>query len=328
MLALALSLTLAGQGDPCADLQTRIRSVYDFRPSKLDAKGQEAKAKQMDEVWELVKKQRDVLVPCLRTALAAPDADRWFQIDGSALLLEVDPTPESRATKLAHWLHADWSDLAPEPWLHAMVELGVAGLDVAEAGQRWLVGGETFYVAAHALEVDAHNGAFFLFGSMDEKLATPALARLAADPKQKGREIALDLLAAQATPEALKALRAIDLDSFPEKSRAAAAPLLGKPTLLAKASANSFVSRDKLLKAFRAFVKGDAEPLVDTQFRDGKTEDRWAERVHGVLKDEDLPLLREVRRTRMTYFTDEALYDYVTYSRILMARVWKPELVK
>lgn len=329
MLALLLLATLPSLGvelDKCSSFQARVRTVYDFRPSKLNGAARERKAKEMDEVWKLVKADQAALVPCLRAALGAKNADAWFRVDGSALLVEVDPSRESREIQCKHWTLADWKDLDPQPWMSVMANLGALGHDTSAAGKRWLDDDSgAFDVAQHAMHVDRRPGSFFLFGSLDETIATPALARLARDRKQSGREVALELLASQATPEALKALRAIDLTTFPKKWSAAVEPLLGEPTLLAKRDATASFSREKLLETFRAFLQGNAEPLDATR---ADLERHWAEHVVGVLKPEDLSLLRQVRRKRMTYLSDEALEDYYEYSLILMTLVWKPEFVR
>ena len=51
-------------------------------------------------------------------------------------------------------------------------------------------------------------------------------------------------------------------------------------------------------------------------------EEDWPKRLAGTLRPEDIPALRRVRRHRMTYLTDEALYDYPVLSAVLMTLTW------
>jgi hypothetical protein len=46
-----------------------------------------------------------------------------------------------------------------------------------------------------------------------------------------------------------------------------------------------------------------------------------------VLQPEDLPLLRKVRRKRVTFQSDEALEDYAMHTSLVWVLTWKPELV-
>ena len=50
--------------------------------------------------------------------------------------------------------------------------------------------------------------------------------------------------------------------------------------------------------------------------------------VVAVLKPEDLPLVRKVRRMIIAKGNQHAIEYYNSFTEILMAFVWKPELVK
>jgi len=47
-----------------------------------------------------------------------------------------------------------------------------------------------------------------------------------------------------------------------------------------------------------------------------------------VLLETDLPLVRKIRRKRLTYPSDEALYDFSEYTGVLLTCTWKPEYAK
>jgi hypothetical protein len=327
-IAFALALALFCVPQDCAEFQKLVRETYDFRPSQLDAKQKQEKSARMDAFWKAVKAAPATQVPCLRAALEAADADAWFRVDGSALLVEVDPTQASKELQVKLWSAADLDDLAPEVWMGTLARRATEGLDVSVAAKRWMETPRTFTIAKHALDVNLRNGARFLLGSMDEARALAVLEPMAADRLHPSREVALDVLGSLATPESLRALKRIGLEGCTEKTRKALAPLLGKWKSLPRRSPSARTSRARLIEAMNEFVAGKPAKLFESQsLSQDKPNEHWAEEVLGALKEEDLPLLRKVRRTRMTYMSDEALDDYFQLSGVVMALVWKPEYV-
>ena len=326
MKALLTSLLLPGftvapriLEDQCAELAKLVQSTYDFKPSQLDDPARKAKFAEMDRVWELVKSSPAELAPCLRSLLEADGADPWFCCDGSALLVEVDPSAGAKELQARLWCRAPLADVDLEPWTWTLMSLGAQGLDVSAGGEAWLGAREaSFTVAQHALTVGPQAAGLFVFGSMDEALATPVLARIAADGAHPGRADALAILSLQATEDALERLRALDLSACDEGDRKRIEELVKKPDLLRPRSGGP--RRDKLLAALQAFVAGQPEALDDLRGLD----EHWFEHVASALKDEDLPLLRQRRRKRLLALSDEDLLDYVGYSQVLWAKVWKP----
>ena len=333
LMELALCCLAAASAAPartsdCEGLKRLVADVYDFRPSRLSESERSLKAEEMDEVWDLVKADPEALIPCLRAMLEDEKADAWFRFDGSALLVEVDPTPESKKLEIACWSRVDLRDAAPEVYVTTLAKLGVEGFDTTAAAEHWLRSPDaSYYLPRHALRVGHREGAVFLWGTIDEAIATPALAKLVRESTGKLQEHALYLLEAQATEESWKAVSSLDAAKLPPAAKESVARFLAKPAL-SKKGASSFVNRKRILPAFEAFLKGDPEPLLATHVDRGMTEKDWAARVAGVLEEEDLPLLRKVRRKRLTYQSDEALEDFKDYTLILLARTWKPEYTK
>lgn len=325
-LALALFGSAPGAAPAldCAEFQRLVRATYDFRPSRLDAKQKEAKSARMDAFWKRVQGAPKELVPCLREALEAPDADAWFQVDGSALLVEADPSPASKELQARLWSAADLDDLEPEAWMRTLAGLGAQGFDVSEAARRWMREPHAFTVAAHALTVNLRYGARFLIGSMDEAQALAVLEPIAADPKSPVREVALDVIACLATPEALRALKRIGLEGCEEKTRRALEPLLGAWKAPSGRSPRGVTSRSSALAAMKAYAAGKPEKWAEIE----RSSEHWAAELLGALKAEDLALLRRVRRLRAACMSDEALDAYSELSGVLMALTWKPEYVQ
>jgi hypothetical protein len=174
-----------------------------------------------------------------------------------------------------------------------------------------------------AYEVTQDNGALFLYGSMDETQATPALLKIISDRNHPGREIALWALMSQATPESLRALKGIDKRGLSEEGRSNLNALMTNPDVF-KARAKPKTSRQEFVKAFEEYLKGDASPFLDlvSQVPDGEKD------VVAVLQPEDLPLVRKVRRSIIANGNQHSIEYYNSFAKILMTLVWTPDLVR
>lgn len=308
-----------GSGDPCAELAQLVQATYDFVPAQIPDAQRKPKFAQMDEVWKLVKSDKETYAPCLRKLLEAPDAQAWFRCDGSALLAEAEPSQASRVLEARLWSETSIDIVDLEPWTWTLARLGTQGLDVTRGGESWLRARDKhFYVAKHALTVGPEAAAVIVFGSMEESLATPVLARIAADPAHPGRSDALSVLGLQATPESLAALRKLDLSRFDKAVSAGVRDMLRRPSTRHASSAGP--KRAEILAALAGFEQDDGAALFELELHDKE----WLAHLSSALHAEDLPLLRRVRRVRLLALSDEALGDYVNYSAILGEKVWTP----
>ena len=330
LLALAAALCLtaapaqeAPDDDPCDRLRTLQRETYDFSPQELSSDEQEAVGARMDTFWDVVMADRETLAPCLRELLLE-SADPWFRFDGAALLVTAKPSDETRALQVTLWSEADLDDVDRQYWLETLAIRGSEGHDVSRAADRWLRHeGAHYTVAEHGMfTVGAHEGAMFLFGSMDEETATPALLRIVRDEAHPGRGIALVLLALQATPRAWRALGAIDAETVPPReaavleqftTQAPQPPVGGKATVT--------FSRERILEDLRANLGEEGAEFImpPPSFPD------WVINAADQLEPEDLPLLRQARRRSVTLGSDEAVQEYFKFSVTLQLLTWKAE---
>ena len=327
LLLLLLSATAArAQQPPCAEFQKTVKATYDFKPSRLKNEDERnAKSAAMDRVWEMVKAKPDVLLPCLRAALADPQADPWFRFDGSNLLVSLDPSPASKAEQVRHYTAAELEDVNLMVWVTTLAQRGAEGLDVSEAGARWLAYPKAkYYLPMHgAREVNKFLGGIFIFGSMDEAQATPALLKIANTPAHPGRDTAISLLLMQATPEAVRGLKALERVGLSAEEQAFLRQHLEKPLLIVPRDKPQ-TTREQFLKAFEEAVKGDWKPFTALviEVPDGEKD------VVAVMRPEDLPLVRMVRRKRIAHANQHAAAYYVSFTQILMTLISRPETTK
>ena len=326
VLILSAGLTARAAQTPCEEFSRMLKSTYNFKPSLLKSEAERsAKSAAMDRFWETVKSRQKEMLPCLRAALEDPKTDQWFRFDASLLLVSLDPSRESKAVLVRHYTSVDLDDVDLSEWVPRLAHLGAEGFDISEAAARWLAYPKAeFFLPEHgAYHVTKAEGALYLYGSMDEAQATPALLKIASQPSHPARELALTYLFFQATPEALRALKAIDTSGLPPKSRAALVELSERPTLF-EPRARPKTSREEYLKAFNDYLNGEPNTFFDIAEKvpDGERD------LVAVLKPEDLPLVRKVRRKFIAAANPHATDYYRSFTKILMTFVMRTETAK
>jgi hypothetical protein len=304
----------AQSNSKCEDFQRQIKATYNFRPSKLSAAEQTVKSKEMDVIWDAVKSNPKELAPCLRSALEAPDADRWFKFDGSVLLVVVDPSSSSKQLEAHNIAAIDLDDIDLRVWIGTVIGLALDGLDVSEAGEHWLTYPKgTYSLPEHGgFVIDNATAALFIYGSMDEQFATPALLKVAVQSNHSGRDIALSILLMQATPESARALRGIDATGLSSKGQKALKNFLEKPDVFTPRNKPK-TTRDEFLSAFKKIVDGDSMPFMTLveKVQDGEKD------VVAVMMPEDIPLIRKVRRTFIARGNQHSIEYYRSFTKIL-----------
>ena len=309
----------------CTDLQQLVKETYNFKPSRLSEAERTSKSNAMDRVWDAVKKNRSELVPCLRAALIDADVDQFFRFDGSNLLVSLDPSLDSKTSLIRAYSLVDLDDVDLRVWVTQLAALGAEGFDITAPADRWLrYPKATYFLPEHgAYKVTASNGALFLYGSMDEAYATPALLKILAEPAHPGREDALWMLMSQATPESLGTLKQIKPNEFSAKAQASLRSLLTKPQLF-QALSKPKTNRQEFVTAFEKILEGDWGTFSDLvqKVPDGEKD------VVAVLKPEDLPLVRKVRRRIIAGGNQHSIEYYNSFTSILMTLVWKPTLTQ
>lgn len=309
----------------CAELKKLIDKTYNFKPSKLTESEQTTKSAEMDVVWEKVKANQKELMPCLREAINSPAADRFFKFDASNLLIQLDQSDETKKTLIKSYSEVDLADVNLRYWMPYIAILGYQGFDTSAAGENWLKYPNPHYpLPEHGnLEINKEIGALIIYGSMDESLATPALAKIASIENHPARNIAVEILLQQVTPESFKELKKLNQKGLSETTRQKVNALLTKPNLLAAREGTPKVTRQQYLDAFQQLADGKPDAFIKLaiEVTDGEKD------AIAVLKPEDIPLVRKARRAFTTAATPESAEWYKSFTDILLAMIWKPDLV-
>lgn len=322
LILLSFSCVSNSQGQNCAEFKELVKTTYNFKPSKLNAQEQTAKSAQMDLIWNKVKSNQKQLLPCLREAINSPDADQFFKFDASNLLTKFDRSDEAKKILIKSYTDVDFDDIDLQYWMPYIARLGFEGFDVSSAGEKWLKYPNAHYsMPQHGtLEVDKENGALIIYGSMDENLALPALIKIASNENDAARRIAVEILMKQATDESLTELKKLNQKNFAEPTKKKLNDFLSNPKILTAREGLPKVTRQQYLDAFQQLVDGNPRPFTDLTINvpDGEKD------AAAVLKKEDIPLVRRVRRFYASTANPHSVEWYQSFTDILETLLRKP----
>lgn len=306
----------------CDSFQNTIKSTYNFNPARMNEAEVKVQSERLDVFWNLVRQSRATLLPCLRKALKEYAADGFFTIDGSMLLVDIDPSRASKALQVRKFIEANLDGTSLEYWVKTMARRGVEGFDTSAAGAKWLSYPKAKYnLAMHGgFPVGSFIGAVFIFGSMEEDLATPTLLGIVNNVAHPHRDDALAILMSQATPASLRALKEVNAAGFPAGTDKSIRELLENPNLL-KPRARPKLTRGEQLVAFQGIIDGNYSAFREMVMKapDGEVD------AVATLLPEDIPLLRRARRASISRCNQHALSDYASFTKILWALTWKYE---
>jgi hypothetical protein len=306
----------------CDAFQQEIARTYDFSPARMNHSQVEAQSQRLDAFWGKVRQSRGTLLPCLRKALNEERSDSFFNIDGSMLLVDIDPSRASKALQVRKFVNANLDGTDLEYWVKTIARRGVEGFDTSAAGAKWLAYPKAKYNdSIHGgFPVGSFFGAVFIFGSMEEDLATPVLLQIANQLNHPHRDDALAILMSQATPASMAALKQVDTAGFPKGTSESIRELLQNPDVL-KPRANPKLTREEQLIAFQGIIDGNYAPFREMVM---KSPDGEVDAVATLLPG-DIPLLRQARRASISRCNQHAVSDYGSFTKILWALVWKAE---
>lgn len=310
-LLFAFALSASANAAPCDELKALIDKTYNFKPWKLTDEERGKKSDEMDVVWNMVGKDTATYLPCLRSEIAKRKTDLFFRFDASNLLFKHDPSVETKKLMIEVYSGTDLTDVNHRYWLRHMAKFAFEGLDVSKAGETWLrYRKPPDYYLPHP--VSKSLGALALFGSMDESLATPTLARLAAEGNTDFQDIVVSLLINQATPRSSD-----EVAKLKARLPRAAADKMEKEIAAAKLivlrEGTPKMSRDGYIKAMSELLDGKPLNWVRhiREVPDGERD------MVVVLTNEDLPLVRKVRRYYSAIGTNQAPEWYELFTQVI-----------
>jgi len=326
LLVVYCAVPVLAQGENCIEFQKLVNVTYNFKPSKLTPEERTAKSAAMDKVWNQVKANRQELLPCLYKVINSRTSDSFFRFDASNLLIQLDESSEAKKTLIKAYAEVDFDDIDLRYWMPYIAILGYEGFDTSAAGESWLkYPNPEYYLPQHGtLGINKEIGVLIIYGSMDESIATPALAKIALQENHSAREIAIRILMQQVTPESFQTLKKLNQKGLSENARQSINTFLTAPKILAPREGEPKVTRQQYLDVFNQLVAGKAQPFLKlaTEVSDGEKD------AVAVLKQADIPLIRKARRVFAASANPHSAEWYKSFTDILMALTWKPETIK
>jgi hypothetical protein len=311
LLILAVAFSGSVIAAPCDELKVLIDKTYNFRPSTLTNEEPGAKSDEMDIVWKTVAKDKAVLLPCIRSEIAQRKTDLFFRFDASNLLFKHDRSVDTKKLMIEIYSGADLTDIGHGYWIAPMARFAFEGLDVSKAGETWL---------RYRKPPEQHLprplskslGALAIFGSMDESLATPALARLAAEANTDFQEIAISLLIDQETPRSREEVKKLK-SKLPRAIADSIEKKIASSKLIDLREGTPKMSRDGYIKALTEFLDGKPTSWLrhTREVRDGERD------MVVVLTTADIPLIRKVRRYYISIGESPAREWYELFTQVI-----------
>ncbi|MEJ7848841.1 MAG: hypothetical protein WKF92_12215 [Pyrinomonadaceae bacterium] len=321
-VAIFLAFSSIGFAQKCSELTAIIDKTYGFKPSKLTAEQIDAKSAEMDKVWNLIGNNSKELLPCLRAEINRRNGDSFFRFNASNLLYKHDQSHETKKLMIETYAGADLADINLRYWLPYMAAFGKEGLDVTKPAEAWLRFPKSiYYLPQHGTRpVDKGTGALALLGSMDESVATPALAKLVGEENTDFRSIAIWLLVNQATIESDREVRALS-SKLPKPLADKLVQDIISPRLIEPRSGVPKTTRENFIKAMTELIEDKPEAWISLT---GEVADGEKDMV-AVLTKADLPLIRKVRRYYAANATPHSPEWYTTFTQVINTVVARSE---
>ncbi len=365
-LVLALCQITLSIGPPCSGLESAKKRTYGFRPSQLTKEERTIKSAQMDEFWKFAKQLGPTGVNCLTDMLKEEKDDAYFLFDGAALLYSLDKSEASTAVVRDAAARASLAEVEPSGYIRLVLDLSHHGVDVGPLAVKYLTYPKVeTYLPQHAMKLERLEGGVMLFGGMPAAQIDPYLSPLLVSDKPEVRNTAAMLLAFNMTEESFKALKSPGvIECLTANARKEMADFTHYTPL--KPLPPPKWSREEVLKFLRRIPhtqeefkalepeyikyraaqesthgdptkKRDSKELAEQIRRDIEESEpffgisgakRFEESAIQTLAADDLNELREDRRKSITGASDEVLYEYFAYTRIIRGVINRLDLYK
>jgi hypothetical protein len=320
------------QEQGCAELQALKKTTYGFHAGKLTQQQQTTKQNQMDRFWKLAESQGERGVACLRAMLKSESSDTFFLFDGASLLLRLDASQPSLAAVSDAAERTDLGEINPAGYVELVLELAQHGVDTGPLAEKYIkypkVDG---YVAEHSLPVDRATGAIFLYGSLPAERADRYLVPLLSAKEADVRGTAALQLALNLTRDSYRALAGLPgIDTLPEYARKQVIAALAYHAPLGKTI--PAYTREQVLARLRSLPRTQEQMEAELKKEEPVVgiadNEPFIRSAIDTLNAADLDTVREARRAALISVSDESLYEYAAYTRVMLGVINRLDLCK
>jgi len=276
----ALFAASAPRADAPESFRQTVKTLYAFHPHALTDAQIDAKSKELDAFWEKVKSDTATYLPLLREALSDETSQSFFFYDGSKLLLSLSKDRSDEQLALTSIARCDIRDVQRDDYLYTVFHMAHDRLDTSEAAFKVLADPKfTVNVPQHALVLGQDFSLIYmLLPTSEDFFVQKAVDRLSTETEPTAQKSLLRLLwysVTEAGDRAVAAVAASERYSSPIREVA------------------------RSLQSSTASMESDSKPPKKLLKEIGDI----------VPKDADFDRIKEVRRTRLSRVSDEALLE-------------------
>jgi len=299
----------------CEQLQILKKKYYGFEPSNFTQKEKEERSAGLDKFWDYAKANTPVSMGCIKEMILAENNDPYFCFDASSLLLTMDSKQQYLDVVLKGVEKSRLKYLDLEPYLRIACYLGAKGKDITRLTQKFISEPNAkVFLTVHVITLNAVDAGLFLCNIMGTDKAEKCLFETIKSGNPTGRHnaaIILNLLSTNKGDSLLnqfiqnKQLSDSTIQSIKKDREELTVKLNCKGSIL---------SRSEVLQKLKNYpgkagqedseIAGNTD-LICSAFK--------------VLKPEDAEIIRAARDRSTPGLSDEALYDYIAFTGILMA---------
>jgi hypothetical protein len=332
LVSLLLVASAPAEGDQCSELQALKHQAYGFRPTKLTQQQQTERSQQIDRFWNIAQAERERGATCLRSMLKAESVDRFFLFDGASLLFHLDPSPASLEVVSDAVSRSDLGEINPAAYVELALELAQHGVDTGGLAEKYMQYPQVdSVVPEHALPLDRATGAIFLYGSMPDERADKYVTPLLGSSNKDVRAAAALMLALNMTRESYRALAELpEIDDLPEQVRKQVVAALAYHAPSGRSVPT--YSREQVLARLRALPR--TPEAVEKELRKEKPvlgiadDEPFIRSAIATLTATDLDVVREARRVSLMSVSDESLYEYAAYTKVILGVINRLDLYR
>jgi len=297
--------------DSNASFEDRVRTIYNFKPARTSRPDQEIKSAEMDAIWETVDKNPPATLPLLRKELQRTGQNTFFCFDGAQLLLKHSKAPEDLQLAADSIGRAELDDVVQMDYFRATHRLAVGGANVWGCVDR-ILSDKSFkvFIPQHAMTLGQTNVVVYCLLPMKEEMYVAALsARLMREKETTAAKSLLTGLSIAVTPDAQVAIRDFAKATTDSSLRSMAETMLQLPSKKNLAGKEEG-TREQLFVFLNDLVarRYDNPAYSFERFKKG---------APHLVKKEDLPRIRELRRAHASRVSDEAIEE-LQYLTVLM----------
>lgn len=299
----------------CDKLHDLKKKYYGFSPTGMTSEQISAKSTDLDKFWDLAKTDKPAAAECIRDMIMTENNDPYFCFDAATLLLSIDDKGLYIDAVAEGVRKCRLKDLQLETYLKVVHYLGKKGIDIRQFTERLISEpGATVFLTQHVITLSAADASLFLYNEMGTQKAEESLLGVLKNGNPTGRVNAAIVLSELSTPKGDSALKVLMTNKqLPDSiTIAIQKEWEGVKTEFEKCNKGN-LAREEVINRLKAYPGeiGSADEEV------AGNEELICSAIKS-LTSVDAEVVRAARDRSTPGLSDEALYDYMALTAVLI----------